>query len=100
MKMGTIGWPRRYDAAARHASQSANLRLSAILHYALWAAAVPISRVVRLLFGGRAESRHRRDVRWRTSAILHFPTIPEARPCAALLPTLRNRPVGEMATVP
>jgi hypothetical protein len=34
MKMGTIASPSRYDAAARHAFQSANLRRPAILHYA------------------------------------------------------------------
>jgi hypothetical protein len=38
MKMGTIASPWRYDAAARPALQSANLRRPAILHYALWTA--------------------------------------------------------------
>src|SRR5216684_6137964 len=41
MTMGTIASPCRYDAAARHASQSANLRRPAILHYASWAAVFP-----------------------------------------------------------
>jgi hypothetical protein len=35
MKVGT--------AVARHAFQSANLQLAAILHYALWTAVFPIS---------------------------------------------------------
>ena len=39
MKMGTIRSPWRYDAAARHALQSASLRRPAILHYASGAAA-------------------------------------------------------------
>src|SRR5260370_39385780 len=38
MKMGTTRSPWRYDAAIRHALQSANLRLPAILHYASSAA--------------------------------------------------------------
>jgi hypothetical protein len=32
-KMGTIASPWHYDAAARHALQSASLRRPAILHY-------------------------------------------------------------------
>jgi hypothetical protein len=36
MKMGTTRSPCRYDAAARRALQSVNLRRAAILHYALW----------------------------------------------------------------
>jgi hypothetical protein len=43
MKMGTIASPWRYDAAARHALQSANLRRPAILRYDSWAAVFPIS---------------------------------------------------------
>jgi hypothetical protein len=43
MKMGTTLSPCPYDAAARHALQSANLRRPAILHYASWAAVFPIS---------------------------------------------------------
>ena len=39
MKMGTTASPWRYDAAARHALQSANLRRPAILRYATWEAA-------------------------------------------------------------
>src|SRR5258707_14010816 len=35
MKMGTTLSPRRYDAAARHAYQSAGLRRAATLHYVL-----------------------------------------------------------------
>jgi hypothetical protein len=34
MKMGTILSPCPYDAAARHALKSVNLRRPAILHYA------------------------------------------------------------------
>jgi hypothetical protein len=41
MKMGTIVSPWRYDAAARYALQSANLRRPAILHYPSWAASLP-----------------------------------------------------------
>jgi hypothetical protein len=37
MKVGTIRSPFRYDAAARHALQLANLRQPAILRYASWA---------------------------------------------------------------
>ena len=44
MKMGTTRSPWRYDAAIRHALQSANLRLPAILHYASSAAVSPISQ--------------------------------------------------------
>jgi hypothetical protein len=44
MKVGTIVSPWRYDAAARHAPQSVNLRRPAILHYASWAAVFPIRR--------------------------------------------------------
>jgi len=43
MKMGTTASPWRYDAAARHALQSAKLRLPATLHYASWAAAFMVS---------------------------------------------------------
>jgi hypothetical protein len=41
MKMGTIRSPWHYDAAARHALQSVNLRRPAILHYASCAAVFP-----------------------------------------------------------
>src|SRR5947208_127811 len=44
MKMGTTRSPWRYDAAIRHALQSANLRWPAILHYASSAAVSPISQ--------------------------------------------------------
>jgi hypothetical protein len=44
MKVGTTRSPWRYDAAIRHALQSANLRLPAILHYASSAAVSPISQ--------------------------------------------------------
>jgi hypothetical protein len=50
MKMGTIRSPCSYEAAARHARQSANLRGPAILHYPSCAAVFPISQVVRLPF--------------------------------------------------
>ena len=42
MKMGTIRSPCPYDAAARPALQSVNLRLPAILHYASCAPGFPI----------------------------------------------------------
>ncbi len=48
MKMDTLRSPCPYDAAARHALQSVDLRRPAILHYALWAAVFSISQVVRL----------------------------------------------------
>jgi hypothetical protein len=41
MKMGTIRSPCRYDAAARHALQSVNLRRPTILRYASLAAWLP-----------------------------------------------------------
>jgi hypothetical protein len=44
MKVGTTRSPWRYDAAIRHALQSANLRRPAILHYASSAAVSPISQ--------------------------------------------------------
>jgi hypothetical protein len=44
MKMGTIRSLCPYDAAARDALQSANLRRPAILRYASWAAVFPISQ--------------------------------------------------------
>jgi hypothetical protein len=50
MKMGTTASPWRYDDAARHALQWANLRRPVILHYASSAAVSPISPVVRLSF--------------------------------------------------
>jgi hypothetical protein len=67
MKMGTIRTPWRYDAAARHALQSANLRRPAILHYAS-GEAFPISQggpVIPLesaaFITAHATSRHARD---------------------------------------
>ena len=48
MKMDTLRSPCPYDAAARHALQSVDLRRPAILHYALWADVFSISQVVRL----------------------------------------------------
>jgi hypothetical protein len=47
--MGTIVSPFRYDAVARHALPSANLRRPAILYYASWAAV--------FLQGGRVTPR-------------------------------------------
>jgi hypothetical protein len=44
MKMGTIPSPWRYDAAAHHALQSANMRRPAILHYAQRTAVFPTSQ--------------------------------------------------------
>jgi len=41
-KTGTIRSPYPYDAVARHALQSVNLRRPAILRYASWAAVFPI----------------------------------------------------------
>ena len=50
MKMGTTASPWRYDAAAAQAIPPDNLRRTAILRYASWAAVFLISRVVRLPF--------------------------------------------------
>ncbi|WP_371933006.1 hypothetical protein [Bradyrhizobium sp. CCGUVB23] len=50
MKMGTTRSPSHYDPAADQAIQPDDLRRTAILRYALWAAVLPISRLVRLLF--------------------------------------------------
>ena len=63
MKMGTIASPCPYDAVARHALQSVNLRRPAILHYTSWAAVFPISQEVRLALdsGPFDRSRKRRD---------------------------------------
>ena len=55
MKMGTIASPWRYDVAAAEAIRPDNLRRTAILRYASWAAVFRMSRVVRLPFDG---SRH------------------------------------------
>jgi hypothetical protein len=44
MKIGTIRSPCPYDAAARNALQSPNLRDPAILRYTSWAAIFPISQ--------------------------------------------------------
>jgi hypothetical protein len=44
MKMGTTASLYRYDAAARHALKSANLRRPAILRYASLTAFLPISQ--------------------------------------------------------
>ena len=53
-----------YDAAARHALQSVNLRRPAILHYASWAVVFPISQggPVTPDGGPDAQSWDRRDV--------------------------------------
>jgi|SRR5579864_6010669 len=63
MKMGTIASPWRYDAAAAKTILLDNQRRTTILRYALWAAAFPISLVVRLPFdsGPFDQSRDRRD---------------------------------------
>jgi hypothetical protein len=63
MKMGTTASPWRYDAAAAQAIPPDNLRRTAILRYASWAAVRPISPVVRLPFGcGHFDqSQERRD---------------------------------------
>jgi hypothetical protein len=50
MKMGTIASLRRYDVAAAEAIRPDNLRRTAILRYASWAAVFRMSRVVRLPF--------------------------------------------------
>jgi hypothetical protein len=52
MKMGTIASLRRYDVAAAEAIRPDNLRRTAILRYASWAAVFRMSRVVRLPFHG------------------------------------------------
>jgi hypothetical protein len=63
MKMGTIASLSRYDAAARNALQSANLRRIAILHCASRAAVFPISQggPVTLRLRPFDRSRERRD---------------------------------------
>jgi hypothetical protein len=63
MKMGTIASPWSYDAEARHALQSANLRPTAILHYDSSAAVLPISQggPVTPDSGPHHRSRDRRD---------------------------------------
>jgi len=63
MKMGTIFSPWRYDAAAGETIQPDWQRRTTILRYASWAAAFPISLVVRLPFdsGPFDRSRDRRD---------------------------------------
>jgi hypothetical protein len=53
MKMGTTRSPWRYDAAARLTLQSVKLRWPAILHYASWAAELPIHPVALISVGYR-----------------------------------------------
>src|SRR5215211_9086067 len=64
MKMGTTRSPWRYDAAIRHALQSANLRRPAICTTPHRRLCPRFRRVVRLPFdsGPVAQSRDRRDV--------------------------------------
>jgi len=57
MKMGTIASLRRYDVAAAEAIRPDNLRRTAILRYASWAAVFRMSRVARLPFDGRQPFR-------------------------------------------
>jgi len=79
MKMGTIVSPWRYEVAAGDAIRPDNQRRTAILRYASWAAVFPISRVVRLPFGGGHfdQSRERRDgpgadsERWLREPVRH-----------------------------
>jgi hypothetical protein len=64
MKMGTIASLRRYDVAAAEAIRPDNLRRTAILRYASWAAVFRMSRVARLPFDGSShfdQSRVRPD---------------------------------------
>src|SRR5882757_1249555 len=64
MKMGTIASLRRYDVAAAEAIRPDNLRRTAILCYASWAAVFRMSRVARLPFDGSShfdQSRVRPD---------------------------------------
>jgi hypothetical protein len=64
MKMGTIVSPWRYDVATAEAIRPDNLRRTAILRYASWAAVFRMSRVVRLPFDGSShfdQSRVRPD---------------------------------------
>jgi hypothetical protein len=51
MKMGTILSPWHYDAGARHALKSVNLRRPAILPYASWPGVLPTSQDARFPFG-------------------------------------------------
>jgi hypothetical protein len=62
--MGTIASLRRYDVAAAEAIRPDNLRRTAILRYASWAAVFRMSRVARLPFDGSShfdQSRVRPD---------------------------------------
>jgi hypothetical protein len=73
MKMGTIASLRRYDVAAAEAIRPDNLRRTAILRYASWAAVFRMSRVARLPsmaaaisinpgYGPMGHSRHRNRI--------------------------------------
>ena len=55
MKMGTVASQKRYDAASSHALQPVNLRRPALLHYASWPTAFPISQGEPAL-GGKSAS--------------------------------------------
>jgi len=63
MKMGTIASPWRYDAAAAKTILPDYQRWTTVLRYALWAAVLPISLVIRLPFdsGPFDQPRDRRD---------------------------------------
>jgi hypothetical protein len=64
MKIGTIASLRRYDVAAAEAIRPDNLRRTAILRCASWAAVFRMSRVARLPFDGSShfdQSRVRPD---------------------------------------
>jgi hypothetical protein len=60
---------RRHDPAAGNAVPSAKLRRPAILHYASWAAAFPMSQVVRLPFETSRAPKPRLD--WRSRAFTY-----------------------------
>jgi hypothetical protein len=73
MKMGTIASLRRYDVAAAEAIRPDNLRRTAILRYASWAAVFRMSRVAWLPsmaaaisinpgYGPMGHSRHRNRI--------------------------------------
>ena len=73
MKMGTIASLRRYDVAAAEAIRPDNLRRTAILRYASWAAVFRMSRVagcpsmaaaisINPGYGPMGHSRHRNRI--------------------------------------
>jgi len=93
MKMGTIRSPCPYDAAARPALQSVNLRLPAILHYASCGPGFPILQGSPVSFdsGRLDQSRDRRDCARSGSQRL-------PRPSGLVL--LRSQPALRVRAIP